>query len=135
MTKAEQFIKSLVDEVSWHTALLNIIDLGDKAPVNPNIFTPENKITRCTSDSYAMPVVNRGSIMLYHASNSRLMNGYLAVIASLVNGMAPEEVIDTTFAPLVKYHILQNMGEKQQQATAEVINRILNLCSQTAVKA
>jgi sulfur transfer protein SufE len=135
MSKAEQFVKSLVDEVSWHTALLNIIELGDKAPVYPNIFTPENKITRCTSDSYAMPVVKDCALTFYHASNSRLMNGYLAVIASLVNGRSVQVINKDTFAPLSKYHILQNMGEKQQQATAEVINRILNLCAQPAVKA
>jgi sulfur transfer protein SufE len=135
MNKAEQFVKSLVDEVSWHTALLNIIDLGDKVPLNPDIFTPENKITRCTSDSYAMPVIKECIVTLYHASNSRLMNGYLAVIAKLVEGRSVQVINKDTFKPLQKYHILQNMGEKQQQATAEVINRILNHCSQTAVKA
>jgi hypothetical protein len=63
------------------------------------------------------------------------MNGYLAVIAKLVEGRSVQVINKDTFAPLQKYHILQNMGEKQQQATAEVINKIINLCSQPAVKA
>ena len=92
-------LKKIADElksVSVNEMYHVIIEYGEEMEPFPGVFmTEENKVKGCINKAYIYSELKNGKIYYNGHSESKIVNGYIAILIKCLNGLRREEIKKT----------------------------------------
>jgi len=129
MSIIEEREKALKDELNdfddWKERYAFIIDLGDELEDFPEALRVEaNKVQGCVSQVWVFPKFENSKLKFLADSDSLFVKGLVAVMLSIFNGLAPQEILDSDSNFLLDSGLVQNLSPNRANGAVAMVQKI-----------
>ncbi len=113
----------------WEQKYMLIIDLGKKLnPVADNQKIEQNRVQGCTSRLWLAGEKINGKMYFKASSDSQIVAGLVAILISLYNGQAPEDILSDNSNLLAELGLKDNIMPTRIVGFESAVKKIKEIC-------
>lgn len=121
----------------WEERFGYLLDLGRKVPrMNEADLTDEHKVHGCQSQVWLKAELDRGDpprLQFIANSDAHIVNGLIAILMTIYNGKAPEQVVETDAAEVLRaLDLEEHLSPTRRNGLHAMVARIRELAQQAA---
>lgn len=132
---ASQAFEDIVEDFEfledWEDRYRFVIEQGkDMAPLDDALKVPATKVTGCASQVWLHPSITNGQFHFDGESDAMIVNGLIAVLRKLYNGLSLQEVVDVDArAEMARLGLNDHLSAQRSNGLRSMIERIREVAS------
>ncbi|WP_299281949.1 SufE family protein [uncultured Tateyamaria sp.] len=122
----EEIVEDFEFLEDWEDRYRHVIDQGKAMdPLPEALKVPATKVDGCASQVWLHPVIEDGRFHFDGESDAMIVNGLIAVLRSLYNGLTPAEVLAVDArAEMVRLGLNDHLSAQRSNGLRAMIERI-----------
>jgi len=128
----EEIVEDFEFLEDWEDRYRLVIEAGKAmAPLEPALKVPATRVTGCASQVWLHAVLTEGRLHLDGESDAMIVNGLIALLRKLYNGLAPAEVLAVDArAELGRLGLNDHLSAQRSNGLTAMIARIREMAAE-----